>query len=283
MLIFFKFTVLNASHNRMLSNVPFLLCKKTANIEIDLSNTLFSQHVNWSGQIIRQRNTLDAEFPEISQTCTKSIQHAQTLDLSSNNLSCPTKLSYQDPFYAYDHLGETSAIITGKVFVENFDIYIPGNEKLWRKIWHASTCTFYQMVSNMRDLSYLDLRNNSIRTLEYSLVSEFCFACILKKFISGKAFVLLYLLILFVLFISFFSYFLRFSLLPLITLSQKTIHWVAAVESISRNVLLHLLYSLLRPHLSLTSGCRRSWQPVPRCQIRWCMELLRKLPPMHNS
>ena len=67
MFIFFKFTVLNASHNRMLSNVPFLLCKKTANIEIDLSNTLFSQHVNWSGQIIRQRNTLDAEFPEISQ------------------------------------------------------------------------------------------------------------------------------------------------------------------------------------------------------------------------
>jgi hypothetical protein len=205
MFIFFKFTVLNASHNRMLSNVPFLLCKKTANIEIDLSNTLFSQHVNWSGQIIRQRNTLDAEFPEISQTCTKSIQHAQTLDLSSNNLSCPTKLSYQDPFYAYDHLGETSAIITGKVFVENFDIYIPENEKLWRKIWHASTCTFYQMVSNMRDLSYLDLRNNSIRTLEYSLVSEFCFACILKKFISGKAFVLLYLLILFVLFTSFSS------------------------------------------------------------------------------
>ena len=108
----------------MLSNVPFLLCKKTANIEIDLSNTLFSQHVNWSGQIIRQRNTLDAEFPEISQTCTKSIQHAQTLDLSSNNLSCPTKLSYQDPFYAYDHLGETSAIITGKV------------------LWRTSTSTF---------------------------------------------------------------------------------------------------------------------------------------------
>ena len=68
MLIFFQLIVLNASHNRMLSNFPFMLCKKTAKIEIDLSNTLFSQHVNWSGQIIRQRNTLEAEFPEISTT-----------------------------------------------------------------------------------------------------------------------------------------------------------------------------------------------------------------------
>ena len=187
MLIFFQLIVLNASHNRMLSNFPFMLCKKTAKIEIDLSNTLFSQHVNWSGQIIRQRNTLEAEFPEISTTCTKSIQYAQTLDLSSNNLSCPSKLSYQDPLYAYDHLRETSAIIRGKVIVENSNnIYIPENEKLWRKYWHASTCSFYQMVSNMRNLSYLDLRNNSIHTLDYSLVSEFCFACLIETFISGQ-------------------------------------------------------------------------------------------------
>jgi hypothetical protein len=109
-----------ASQNKNLKNVPFTLCNATAsNITLDASNTHFSKNVNWSGQVLHAKTTT-----QISNSCLQSVKHAQTLDLSFNNLQCD----------------ETS-------------------------------CEFQEVVMQMRNLSFLNLKNNSIKQITASLVT----------------------------------------------------------------------------------------------------------------
>ena len=83
--------VVSAAHNPALISVPYALCRKIANITIDVSNTPFAKVVNWSGQISKEvprNNDFESRNLDVSRSCLNSAQHAHTLDVSNNGLTC---------------------------------------------------------------------------------------------------------------------------------------------------------------------------------------------------
>jgi Leucine-rich repeat (LRR) protein len=78
----------SASNNPTLSNVPWVLCKESSGVELDASSTVFAKHVDWSNNDLHAYISNISGMSGISSSCLHSIQHAESLDLSSNGLCC---------------------------------------------------------------------------------------------------------------------------------------------------------------------------------------------------
>ena len=155
-------TSLNVSGNTNLMTLPYSLCSlsllRNKEVTIEIKNTKLETVLDWTGQILKHAKTINHTHPvpvmAVQPGCLNALKDTLThLSLANNELTC-----------VRDYILRPDMENQG----ENIWINVNSLDQMLENVDDRG-CQFSQVVQ-LRQLSYLNLRNNNITDLRMSLV-----------------------------------------------------------------------------------------------------------------
>ena len=155
-------TSLNVSGNTNLTTLPYSLCSlsllRNKEVAIEIKNTKLETVLDWTGQILKHAKTINHTHPvpvmAVQPGCLNALKDTLThLSLANNELTC-----------VRDYILRPDMENQG----ENIWINVNSLDQMLENVDDRG-CQFSQVVQ-LRQLSYLNLRNNNITDLRMSLV-----------------------------------------------------------------------------------------------------------------
>lgn len=155
-------TSLNVSGNTNLMTLPYSLCSlsllRNKEVTIEIKNTKIETELVWNGDILKHAKTINRTHPvpvmAVQPGCLNALKDTLThLSLANNELTC-----VRDYILRPDMENQADHTWSG---FNNLDQILENVDD--------RGCQFSQVVQ-LRQLSYLDLRNNNITDLRMSLV-----------------------------------------------------------------------------------------------------------------
>ena len=155
-------TSLNVSGNTNLMTLPYSLCSlsllRNKEVAIEIKNTKLETVLDWTGQILKHAKTINHTHPvpvmAVQPGCLNALKDTLThLSLANNELTC-----------VRDYILRPDMENQG----ENIWINVNSLDQMLENVDDRG-CQFSQVVQ-LRQLSYLNLRNNNITDLRMSLV-----------------------------------------------------------------------------------------------------------------
>ena len=155
-------TSLNVSGNTNLMTLPYSLCSlsllRNKEVTIEIKNTKIETELVWNGDILKHAKTINHTHPvpvmAVQPGCLNALKDTLThLSLANNELTC-----------VRDYILRPDMENQG----ENIWINVNSLDQILENVDDRG-CQFSQVVQ-LRQLSYLNLRNNNITDLRMSLV-----------------------------------------------------------------------------------------------------------------
>ena len=159
-----------------MKKVPYILCTPPSLVTIDLRGTVAAQKLNWDGQLLTLaiNKNVSKKIPielSIQPGCMQALKDSLvTLSLANNRLGCRRK-------YTLGHFTWNGNIASYKKGTEHID-HLKNYHSMHRQFMKTdsvntgteteSTCDF-RIVKELRKLSYLNLRNNSITDMRLEM------------------------------------------------------------------------------------------------------------------